>query len=71
MVRGSRNCCTSCLPNTGSTRGREFFRLDPEKVVLAISIGEFKEVTPGVAQVEPEEQEALDRGQGPPPTHPT
>jgi hypothetical protein len=40
---------------------REFFRLDPEKVVLAISIGEFKEVTPGVAQVEPEEQEALDR----------
>ena len=40
---------------------REFFRLDPEKVVLAISIGEFKEVTPGVAQVEPEEQEALER----------
>src|SRR5215213_2634178 len=40
---------------------REFFRLDPEKVVLAISIGEFREVTPGVAQVEPEEQEALDR----------
>jgi hypothetical protein len=26
---------------------REFFRLDPEKVVLAISIGPFKEVTPG------------------------
>jgi hypothetical protein len=40
---------------------REFFRLDPEKVVLAISIGEFKEVTPGEAQVEPEEQEALNR----------
>ena len=40
---------------------REFFRLDPEKVVLAISIGEFKEVTPGIAQVEPEEQEALDK----------
>ena len=40
---------------------REFFRLDPEKVVLAISIGPFKEVTPGVAQVEPEEQEALER----------
>jgi hypothetical protein len=40
---------------------REFFRLDPEKVVLAISIGPFKEVTPGVAQVEPEEQEALDK----------
>lgn len=40
---------------------REFFRLDPEKVVLAISIGEFKEVTPGIAQIEPEEQEALER----------
>jgi hypothetical protein len=40
---------------------REFFRLDPEKVVLAISIGSFKEVTPVAAQVEPEEQEALDR----------
>src|ERR1019366_9390249 len=26
---------------------REFFRLDKEKVVLAISIGQFKEVTPG------------------------
>src|SRR5438105_15872258 len=40
---------------------REFFRLDPEKVVLALSIGEFKEATPGVAQVEPEEKEALDK----------
>ena len=40
---------------------REFFRLDPEKVVLAISIGDFKEMTPGIAQVEPEEQEALDK----------
>jgi hypothetical protein len=40
---------------------REFFRLDPEKVVLAIGIGEFKEVTPGKAQVEPEEQEALEK----------
>lgn len=40
---------------------REFFRLDPEKVVLAISIGEFKEITPGKAQVEPEEEEALEK----------
>ena len=40
---------------------REFFRLDPEKVVLAVSIGEFREVTPGVAQVEPAEQEALEK----------
>jgi len=40
---------------------REFFRLDPEKVVLAIGIGDFKEITPGRAQVEPEEQEALEK----------
>lgn len=40
---------------------REFFRLDPEKVVLAISIGTFKEITPGKAQVEPEEEEALEK----------
>ena len=40
---------------------REFFRVDPEKVVLAISIGGFKEVTPGVADVGKEEQEALEK----------
>ena len=40
---------------------REFFKLDPEKVVLAIAIGQYEEVTPGVAQVEPEEQEALEK----------
>jgi len=40
---------------------REFFRLDPEKVVLAISIGAFKEITPGRAQVEREEEEALEK----------
>jgi hypothetical protein len=40
---------------------REFFRLDKEKVVLAISIGQFKEVTPGVAIVEPEEEQALEK----------
>ena len=40
---------------------REFFRLDPEKVVLAISIGDFQEVTPGAAVVEPDEQEALEK----------
>jgi len=38
---------------------REFFEIDPEKVVLAISIGEFKEVTLGVAEIDKEEQEAL------------
>lgn len=40
---------------------REFFRVDPEKVVLAISIGEFKEVTPGFADVDKEEKEALEK----------
>jgi hypothetical protein len=40
---------------------REFFRLDKEKVVLAISIGKFQEITPGKAQVEPGEQEALEK----------
>lgn len=40
---------------------REFFKIDPEKVVLAISIGEFKEVTPGEAEIDKEEQEALEK----------
>jgi hypothetical protein len=40
---------------------REFFKVDPEKVVLAISIGEFKEVTPGAAEVDKEEQDALEK----------
>ena len=40
---------------------REFFKTDPEKVVLAISIGAFKEVTPGVTEIDKEEQEALEK----------
>jgi hypothetical protein len=40
---------------------REFFRIDPEKVVVALSIGNFKEVTPGEVWVAPEEQAALER----------
>ena len=40
---------------------REFFKIDPEKVVLAISIGEFKEVTPGAAEIDKDEQEALEK----------
>lgn len=40
---------------------REFFKVDPEKVVLAISIGEFKEITPGIADVDKEEQQALEK----------
>lgn len=40
---------------------REFFKVDPEKVVLAISIGEFKEVTPGVVELDKDEQLALEK----------
>lgn len=40
---------------------REFFRIDPEKVVLAISIGSFKEVTPGVVIAEAEDRQALEK----------
>ncbi len=40
---------------------REFFNVDPEKVVLAIGIGEFTEVTPGAAPVDQEEKVALEK----------
>jgi hypothetical protein len=40
---------------------REFFRIDPEKVVLALSIGRFKEVTPGAVVADAIEQEALEK----------
>lgn len=40
---------------------REFFRIDPEKAVLAISIGNFREVTLGEPELEPEAREALER----------
>jgi hypothetical protein len=40
---------------------REFFKVDPEKVVLAISIGRFVEITPGSAEVDSEEKEALEK----------
>lgn len=40
---------------------REFFKVDPEKVVLAISIGEFKEMTPGVTEIDKEERQALEK----------
>ncbi len=40
---------------------REFFKADPEKVVLAISIGPFKEITPGGADVDEEERDALEK----------
>lgn len=40
---------------------REFFKIDPEKVVLALSIGNFKEVTPGEVEVDADEQAALEK----------
>jgi len=40
---------------------REFFKIDPEKVVLALTIGNFKEVTPGEVEVDADEKAALDK----------
>lgn len=40
---------------------REFFEIEPEKAVLALSIGGFKEVTLGDVVEDAEEQAALDR----------
>ena len=40
---------------------REFFRLDPERVVLALSIGGFKELSVVEPEAEIEEKEALER----------
>lgn len=40
---------------------REFFRVEPERVILAISIGDATEVTPGISTVDKEEQEALEK----------
>ena len=40
---------------------REFFKIEPEKVVLALSIGNFKEVTPGKADIDPIEVQAMEK----------
>lgn len=40
---------------------REFFRIDPEKAVLAISIGTFKDVTPGLVIADTDDKEALEK----------
>ncbi|HEY5328398.1 MAG TPA: GIY-YIG nuclease family protein [Acidobacteriaceae bacterium] len=40
---------------------REFFRIAPEKVVLAISMGPFVEVTLGNPKIDPEEDKALEK----------
>lgn len=40
---------------------REFFRVDPERIVLAIGIGKFRVVTPGAVEVDRDEQDALEK----------
>jgi T5orf172 domain len=40
---------------------REFFEVAPEKVVLAISMGPFSEVTPGKTDISIEEEKALEK----------
>src|SRR2546422_166118 len=40
---------------------REFFRVDPEKVVLAVSIGPHTEVPLRQTEIDPEERQALDK----------
>ena len=40
---------------------REFFRLNPEKVVVALKIGKFKDVTPSEITIDSEERTALDK----------
>lgn len=40
---------------------REFFRIEPEKVVLALSIGGFDEVTPGVMADDEEDRKTLEK----------
>jgi hypothetical protein len=42
---------------------REFFDVAPEKVVLAISMGEFTEVTPGKPNIPPEEEQAAEKAE--------
>jgi hypothetical protein len=40
---------------------REFFRLDAQKVVIALSLGNFKEVTPGDGAADQDEKAALEK----------
>jgi hypothetical protein len=42
---------------------REFFEVAPEKVVLAIRMGAFSEVTPGKSQIPPEEEKAFQKAE--------
>jgi len=41
---------------------REFFQVAPEKIVLAIRMGTFTEVTPGKVDIPKEEEQALEKG---------
>lgn len=42
---------------------REFFQLAPEKIVLAIRMGPFTEVTPGKVDIPAEEEQALEKAE--------
>lgn len=42
---------------------REFFRVDPERVVLAIRMGDYKEVTPGKPVVNSDEEKAFEKAE--------
>jgi hypothetical protein len=42
---------------------REFFEVAPEKVVLAIRMGDFSEVTPGKTQIAADEAKALEKAE--------
>lgn len=42
---------------------REFFQVAPEKVVLAIRMGSFTEVTPGKVDIPKEEEQALEKAE--------
>ena len=42
---------------------REFFQVPPEKIVLAIRMGSFTEVTPGKVDIPKEEEQALEKAE--------
>ncbi len=44
---------------------REFFDVSPEKVVLAITLGDFREVTPGLSELDQDDQIALEKAKNP------
>jgi hypothetical protein len=40
---------------------REFYKVEPEKVVLALSIGDFKAIIPGKSDIDPIEVQAMEK----------